>query len=79
MNGDCTREKLEALWDLLAANREKFLARHARSRQYTLLLYPGRCRDDHGEVAALVAAGFEITERRPSVCPLAEWVTARPV
>jgi SAM-dependent methyltransferase len=30
-------------------------------------------------VAELVAAGFEITERRPSVCPLAEWVTARPV
>lgn len=29
-------------------------------------------------VSELVAAGFEITERRPSVCPLAEWVTARP-
>ncbi len=30
-------------------------------------------------VADLAAAGFRVTDRRPSTCPLAEWVSAEPI
>lgn len=30
-------------------------------------------------IADLAAAGYQVTDRRPSTCPLAEWVSARPI